>query len=315
MSKLFCIYHGGCNDGFGSAFIVHMVHHGEVDFHFGVYGEDPPDCTDREVLLVDFSYKENVMRRIAEQARKVLVLDHHKSAEKELQPLIDEGLIECVFDMSKSGVGLTWDWFANSFHKKAFQPMINDLPWLFAYIQDRDLWKKELPHCDAVHAALSSYEQDFYTWSAITGRDGPEQLIEEGKAIQRYRRKTIDRLKETAIMLVIGGYQVPAVNCSLEFYSEVAGELAEYYAFAACFTVHNHGVTFSLRSRGDDAVDVSQIAAAYGGGGHAKAAGFRLNSTFIVDSFEDAGLKPLSAMSWAASISLRRAARSPTTSA
>ena len=57
MKKL-CIYHGNCADGFGAAIAVRLAlgaHN--VDFHPGVYQEFPPDIIDREVILVDFSYK------------------------------------------------------------------------------------------------------------------------------------------------------------------------------------------------------------------------------------------------------------------
>ena len=169
-----CIYHGGCDDGFGSTYVVNKYFDGAVDFHFGIYQDPPPDCTDREVLIVDFSYKREVMEEIAGVAEIVTVLDHHKSAEAELQPLLDSRLIEGEFDMNRSGAMMTWDFFYPA----------TDPPWLLEYIQDRDLWRKELPDNNEVIMALRSYPQDFQVWASIidTGRDA---LIQEGISIHR----------------------------------------------------------------------------------------------------------------------------------
>src|SRR5690606_42021204 len=82
-----CIYHGGCDDGFGAAFAVNLFFAGDVEFHYGVYHEDPPDVSGRDVLLVAFSYERAVIDRMANQARSLVILDHHTSAAEELAPL------------------------------------------------------------------------------------------------------------------------------------------------------------------------------------------------------------------------------------
>ncbi len=262
--KPLCIYHGGCDDGFGSAYVMQLAMGGEVDFHYGVYQADPPDCTGRDVYLVDFSYKADVMLGISAHANSVTVLDHHKSAEAELAPLLESGDIKGEFDMERSGAAMTWDHF--------YPDLVR--PWLIEYIQDRDLWRKQLEDSDAIIMALRSYPQDFEVWHQIIGK-GRQALLSEGKAIHRYYRTIIDGLKKNAIKQEIGGVSVPVVNSPFHFASELAGELAEGEPFAACYWNHAHGTTYSLRSR-DDGMDVSEVAAKYGGGGHRGAAGFRV---------------------------------------
>lgn len=260
-----CIYHGGCDDGFGAAYVVNKALNGAVDLHYGIYQADPPDCTGREVYIVDFSYKLRVMQRIAAQAKSVTVLDHHKSAMEDLHALIGlPGGVIGQFDMERSGSVMTWDWFYPG----------DARPWLIEYIQDRDLWRKRLPNSDAVIMALRSYPQDFATWDRIIAA-GAEALITEGLAIHRYYRTIIDSLKDNAVKAVIGGVEVPVVNSPYHFASELAGELAEGHPFAACYWNHAHGTTYSLRSR-DGGMDVSQVASQYGGGGHRGAAGFKV---------------------------------------
>ena len=263
-NKTLCIYHGGCDDGFGSAYLVNHFLGGEVDLHYGVYQTEPPDCTDRDVLIVDFSYKRDVMEQIADQARSVTVLDHHKSAEIELRDLLADQTIRGEFDMERSGVAMTWDWFCST---------PEALPWLFVYIQDRDLWRKQMPNCDEIIMALRSYPQDLHVWRDILDA-GPDALLAEGRAIHRYYRTVVDDLKRNVVRGLIGGVDVPVVNSPYHFASELAGELAEDAPFAACYWDHAHGTTYSLRSR-DGGMDVSNVATRYGGGGHRNAAGFK----------------------------------------
>ena len=55
-----CIYHHNCADGFTAAWVVKKAF-GNVDFHPGKYNEPPPDVTGRDVIIVDFSYKYDVL--------------------------------------------------------------------------------------------------------------------------------------------------------------------------------------------------------------------------------------------------------------
>ena len=285
-----CIYHGGCDDGFGAAFVVNLFFAGEVDFHYGVYHQEPPDVSGRDVLLVDFSYARAVLERMAKQARSIVILDHHKSAAEDLASFAvqDSGRdaarwhdvprllrelaalgrlpVVAVFDMSRSGAGLTWDFFFCS----------RPRPWLIDYIEDRDLWRKALPHSDEIIMALSSYPHDFETWQRIIDA-GADALLPEGRAILRYHRTLVDALKRNAMRAVIGGVDVPVVNAPIQFASDVAGELAEGEPFAACYWIHPRGTTYSLRSR-KGGMDVSEIAKLYGGGGHREAAGFTVDA-------------------------------------
>jgi oligoribonuclease NrnB/cAMP/cGMP phosphodiesterase (DHH superfamily) len=84
MSDLLCIYHGNCADGFGAAMAVWKKYGDNCEFYAGIYGEEPPDCKDKNVIIVDFSYKKDVMMKIINDCKSLIVLDHHKSAEEEL---------------------------------------------------------------------------------------------------------------------------------------------------------------------------------------------------------------------------------------
>lgn len=262
--KPLCIYHHGCTDGFAAAWVVRKFYgDGNVDFHPGIYGEAPPDVTGRDVILVDFSYKRAVLLPMIEQARGLLILDHHKSAEADLIDLPYPA--RACFDMTRSGAMLAWNFFFTGI----------GAPLLLDYIQDRDLWKFALPSTREVTAALFSYPFEFEAWDELM-TDGIPGLISEGRALTRKQKADVAAIVRNAVRtLRIGQYTVPAANVPWMLASDVGHELSKGQPFAVTYYDDQDGRRFSLRSA-EDGVDVSLIAGSFGGGGHQHAAGFRL---------------------------------------
>ena len=80
---------------------------------------------------------------------------------------------------------------------------------------------------------------------------------------------------EQARIIDFEGARVPIVNAPYINISELVGKLAETAPFALGWFQRADGLyAYSLRSRGPDGVDVSEIAKKYGGGGHRNSAGF-----------------------------------------
>ena len=90
MNKPLVIYHGNCADGFSAAWCFWRKYGDGADYHAGVYQQDPPDVTGRDVYLVDFSYKAPVVARMLKVARSVCLIDHHKTAIDDLRPLKED---------------------------------------------------------------------------------------------------------------------------------------------------------------------------------------------------------------------------------
>lgn len=272
--KTLCIYHANCADGFGAAWVVRKALGADnVDFHPGKYGEPAPEVEGRDVILVDFSYKRDQLLQLAQSARSVLIIDHHKSAAEDLAelpvapPKYSDWLaaqqpLGAVFDMQRSGAGLTWDYFY------PFSPR----PRLINHIEDRDLWRFALPGTKAVTAALFSHAQDFHLWDDLMKRHLSD-LRGDGHAILRAHDKNVADLVPNARRLTIGGQDVPALNCPHFMASDAGHILAQGEPFAACYSDTPKGRVFSLRSQ-PEGLDVSEIAKQYGGGGHRNAAGF-----------------------------------------
>lgn len=277
MTRPLCIYHGNCADGFGAAWVVRKYFDREVDFHPGVYGQEPPDVTGREVIMVDFSYKRPVLERMAQSAKMILILDHHKTAAEDLagyrRPIwgaqnMSEG-IWAEFDMDRSGAGLVWDFFYPGTPR----------PRLLDHIEDRDLWRFALPRTRAIQAAVFSFPYEWEAWDALmeSGEEDLRDLAMEGEAIDRKMLKDIAELLGVATReMVIGGHKVPVVNLPYTMASEAAGKLAQDAPFGAAYFDRADARVFSLRSRGVGGLDVSAIARGYGGGGHRNAAGFQM---------------------------------------
>jgi uncharacterized protein len=278
-NKPLCIYHHNCADGFGAAWVVNKFFSGNVDFHPGIYGEAPPVCNGRDVYIVDFSYPLHVTIAIMQSAKSVTILDHHKSA-AEIETLIKAGEVKGIFDIAHSGAMLAWKWF---FPDK-------EAPLLLRHIEDRDLWKFEMPWTREIQAALFSYPYDFMVWDSLieSTEKNAVFLAGEGKTIERKHHKDIAELLEvTRREMNIGGHVVWVANLPYTMASDAAHTLCKTPmidprdgvgllnppAFAATYYDGAQGRFFSLRSVGD--FDVSEIAKKYGGGGHKNAAGFK----------------------------------------
>lgn len=275
-----CIYHANCDDGFAAAYAVWKRFGDEVKYVACQYGQDAPDVTGKDVLIVDFSFKKDVMEQLAEKAQRIIVLDHHKTAEAELEGFVK---LECVggpfekkyadrmvsgvgvcFNMEKSGCRLAWEYcFGNK-----------SMPGWFEAIEDRDLWRFNLRGTKEICIAIRSMPRDFELWDMFRA----DNLANEGVTIQRYVDMIVSNICDTAFEEEIAGHVVPVAACSYDFVSETAHQLLHRNPdapFAACIVRSHDGVTYSLRSM-DDRMDVSEIAKANGGGGHRNAAGFRV---------------------------------------
>lgn len=306
MTNPLCIYHAGCVDGFAAAWVVrrHFLERGEaIDFHASQYGEAAPDVTGRDVIMVDFSFKRpEINRMIAREggARSIMVLDHHKTAERDLAGFrtpaptwtghlesvyrdcvenVPEPSVYALFDMDRSGAGLTWDYFFPAQRR----------PRLVDYVEDRDLWRFALPASRNLHACIASHPYDFAVWDQLVAQAelATDRMSAEGEAIDRKLQKDIAAiLSVEPRRMVIGGISVPVVNAPGIWSSDCAGKMAETAPFAAVYFDMPHARVFSLRSRGAGGADVSEIAKKYGGGGHRNAAGFQAALGWEGDSQE-----------------------------
>jgi oligoribonuclease NrnB/cAMP/cGMP phosphodiesterase (DHH superfamily) len=299
------IYHGDCFDGFASAWAVRHFFGLDVEYHAGRYGEPPPDCKGRKVWMVDFSYpREILMEKVLIPSMQTTVYDHHKTAEKALEGIKDElwkrGIQrthdKIVFDMHRSGAGITYDELEVTHGKKRgfHTPRYNGQrrERLIDYIEDRDLWRFKLPNSREVSAYITTVPFTFEAYDELAAdlnlAPSFSKIAEKGEAIMKYIDVYGEKARAHAVTEKVGGYDVPTINVPYMNCSEHVGKLAEKTtaAFAAGYFRRDDGKwQFSLRSIGD--FDVSDIAKSYGGGGHKNSAGFEVETLPWENQIED----------------------------
>lgn len=265
--KPLVIYHGNCADGFSAAWCFWHKYGDACDYLAGVYQQEVPDVTGRGVYLVDFSYKRAVVLRMLEQASHITLIDHHKTAIEDLAGIESEKF-STFTDLNRSGATLAWDYLF---------PGV-DRPLLLGHVEDRDLWRFKLPGTREIQAFVFSHEYTFEQWDRLMSAGQVEllQMTAAGAAIERKHHKDVAELVGVCKRrMVIGGHEVPVASLPYTLVSDAAHAMAQGEPFAACYWDTAEGRVFGLRAA-DDGLDVSDVAKQYGGGGHAKAAGFKV---------------------------------------
>lgn len=254
------VYHGQCIDGFTSAWVAWLKYGDTAQYVPAKYGDPLPHTGGDDVLIVDFSYPRAALECLAQEARSLLVLDHHKTAEEDLR-----GLPYAKFDMNRSGAGMAWD----ELNPGTMRPPLVDL------VEDRDLWRFAMPNSREYNAVIGATEQTFQNWSTLredfASRRG--EVFKVGCALIGQVDRYVGEMAKQARSCEVDGHTVPVVNAPYINTSELVGKLAESAPFAMGWYQRGDGkYAYSLRSRGD--FDVSALAKKYGGGGHKNAAGF-----------------------------------------
>lgn len=257
------VYHRNCPDGYTAAWVAWRRLGDAAQYIPAQYGDPVPDLHEgAHVLIVDFSYRRDVLETLAGKVASLTLLDHHKSAAEDLRDFPG-----AMFDLAHSGAYLAW---------KYFYPL-EIPPSIVNYVEDRDLWKFEYAHSREVSAYLESFDYKFGLWDHAHDQImiAFPSVVAEGTAILRTKKRLVKKMAENHMFRHIGGYRVPIANASC-YFSEVGEELCYLYPdapFSAYYFDRSDGKRqWGLRSRGG--FDVSAVAKALGGGGHAAAAGF-----------------------------------------
>ena len=286
--KPLVIFHGTCPDGFVAAWVADRAL-GGVELYPGEYGKEPPYdlARGRDVYVVDFSYpKQQILQLHQVGGRKLVVLDHHKTAQEDLQFLLGSNL-EIVFDMNRSGASIAWDYFHPG----------TPWPWIVSYVHDRDLRRFVLPHSKEISLFLRTipYKNDLPPLEEYDRLASTEFstifLLSQGckRYLDHYIKDALRNVRLHDIYFEGGDPknrhdgQVPnmvvtaCVNVSYTGVSDVLDAAIQKTGAAMALGWHviaDGRFRCSLLSRSD--FDCSQVARGFGGGGHAQASGFYL---------------------------------------
>lgn len=290
------ITHMSCPDGLFASFVVREKYPG-VKVVFCNYNSPVPweDIDGKDVIITDFSFKRSVLEEIKTRAKSLVVIDHHKTAQEDL-----DGLDFCKFDMDHSGAVLTW---MHLFPDRS-------VPRILSYIEDRDLWRFQLPNSkefscyinntdngilydEVWRPVLDSYQAIWAQtdieggnakFKSLTAQEASKirAIVNEGSAFMKIIDIQVERTSRAARKISLLDIDGMCVNAS-GFHSEIGDYLCKKHpdvAFSAMWCHSKDGsVKVSLRSDSSNpnAADVSEIAKVFGGGGHKHASGFIVN--------------------------------------
>jgi oligoribonuclease NrnB/cAMP/cGMP phosphodiesterase (DHH superfamily) len=283
------IYHSPCSDGFASAFSAWQyfsktegknINGNVVQYYPTQYNSKLPQVLNLNVLICDFSYKKDIMKTIMSQAKKVIILDHHKSAEAELIDIPNENKI---FRMDHSGAYITWKYFNR----------IDDVPLMILYIEDNDIWIKKMQFTKEVSAYIYSLPFDFNEYGKLID---PLYILNtavplgSGMIIQNetFIKQALSNCSLKFILFDTQYYFVVYNNFTV-LKSEIGNECIKKYVnanFSAIYSIYNNTYSISLRSL-DDRTDVSLIAVKLGGGGHRNASAISSKIQIIGTEIDD----------------------------
>ena len=267
------VYHKNCNDGFVSAFIVWKWFR-DNGFHQPMYvamgygdrkitsdcGQVLPQLVEwqgKNILVVDFSFTEAVMKKVIEK-NEILIIDHHETAMKNLANIPDK---HKIFDMSHCGAYLTW--------KHLFPDV--EVPPLVHLVQDRDLWSKLYPSTNALAKYILSRPYSNDTILPLLEYKNLTHAMVAGQNIQDYDDFTISFLGKNACVKLWNEKLVVYINSGLHK-SDIGSKLLELHPLADFSAIYHYDdsldtTIFSLRSR-KNGNHVGKVAESYGGGGH-----------------------------------------------
>lgn len=325
--KQIIFYHATCADGFAAAFAAWLklgdsakyvpVQYGDVenvyDFITLLTNNNTSFCDATEIFILDFSFPKEVMHWLFRQTKRVVWLDHHKTAfemwcekyKKGMRhetPLINVSNLQSddahyiALDDNKSGAYLAWEFFHPG----------TEAPMFIRHIDDYDRWQFKIEETKEFYKALWSYTPwSFEQWQGWMRDFTPmyggstaalNAFKTEGAAILRAHEQNVQALVNGAAMkcaiqlpitpkeytdeyLKNGTIDPPhvdglAANCPPNLVSDVGHELANQSGtFGLLWSIDKNG-RCNCSLRSDGDYDVSAIAKAFGGGGHKNAAGF-----------------------------------------
>jgi len=270
------LYHAECMDGYAAAWSAWKVFGESARYQAVRHNEPLPSFPDAiELYIVDFCYPIEVLVLAAQRVKKIVILDHHISAQKEYAAYcLHDSLpsnIEVNFVQEQSGCVIAWHYF----HQGV------ELPELLKHIQDHDLWRHQLPKteaiCKALYLCLPTHFATFEKLKLAT-------LASEGAVLLKQQQLNVRRLSHARHEVTLNGIKGLAVNAPSMFSSDLGHVLAELsgtYGLTYSWQGKHQRYECSLRSIGK--FDVSILAAHFGGGGHQNAAGFKIEQSVFLN--------------------------------
>lgn len=207
--------------------------------------------------LLDFVGSEGFAINLSTILKEVVVLDHHKTAHDRLA--LTEGCdtnISSVIDINKSSATIAYEHFSEKLAREKHikkcrkslvcEQSLERVELLFRYVEDADLWRWSLPDSKAFSAGLSMER------SKLNSVANP-YIFEQGVRADGHSDLRSELGNKLSIRSAADGLR----------------------AIGAVIYEQRGKLKISLRTT-DKSIDTTEIARAYGGGGHPGASSFFL---------------------------------------
>lgn len=289
----YVIFHRGCTDGFAGFFILTTTN--QIDKHALIYPDMPsakdvpPNIDGKNIIVIDVAYKKDILLELFHRCNSVTFIDHHISIRDDVLEMIktkkNDNII-IVYDERKSGASLTWNYF---YPKRK-------MPLFIKYIEDNDTgaWKlrNTLPFINALDVKydLNISHKNLKKWKKLFNEKVVEELVKIGITYDEYKEYLLEiNLKRYSlesfpsekiytdypeVFSKVGQYKVVVYNGSGCPNASILGSRFMNKIncdFVIIWVYHTDRKEYVLSMR-SKIVDISNIAKAFGGGGHKLAA-------------------------------------------
>ncbi len=269
---MLCIYHIADHDGKGAAAIVGRKFK-DVEFLGLNHDMAVPDeaiARHDKIVICDISLPLDVMFELNE-TKDLTWIDHHISVIENYEKRVKEGAKE-IKGLRRSGTAaimLTWEYFFPD------EPVPEGVK-LLALNDIFDLRDKRVRPFEYAFQSLGVNKPADKNWQNLfDDKIDVDEMVKKGEAILAYIKNRNHRLcKAMSFESSYKGYKCICANMPQgysEFYDGVKN-IREYDFMCNFFMNGKNSWNLSLYTAKDD-IDVSKIAAEFGGGGHRKAAG------------------------------------------
>lgn len=327
--KTLIAYHTNCGDGQVAAFVawkftgrksptvpvnydLHKKSFQEVLGYLTRGLQMGEDLSTYTLMVVDFSFPYEFLKKLGGVFGEVVVIDHHKTAKDDLEALVEVGTIlkpDCNyredanstkflytiqanvhvhFCQEESGALMTW---------RHFMGENTPVADFVRYTSDRDLWKFLDPNTRPFTAGMNLHRNA--SWQELEHVfDNPSTVIANGRVVEALKAERIrSTLKNSARLLraevdEVGVFQVACYNAPADITSDLLSTYLNVpgnHPIGMTYTIGSDDMVYcSMRSTPE--FDCSAIAKLLGGGGHAQACGFTIPLKRFVEILESKNL-------------------------
>jgi hypothetical protein len=264
--KPLVIFHEPCNDGFTAAWVVNKFLGGHAEFYPARHGTAPPDCTGRDVIMLDFSFPKENMEVIAQQVNTLIIIDHHQTAHEAVSTIKDLPNVICnVVEGDESGAKMAWKYFFPN----------RPVPHLVNIVSDNDIWKFELPDTKPLIEYIRMNPQSFENhdiYEAAFQDNRVAAMIVRGQAALDTKMKFVQDAMKLKHEIDWHGHKVWAVNLPYFLTSDAGHELVGDREFAIVYGFDGSQGKWKISGRSND-FDLTTV----GLRGHPHAAGMTVD--------------------------------------